>query len=133
MKKQKVISNWDQYKRMQCNINKATSNEQVSKLTSQYYQYLQQLLVHSPEDQAIFNDTFLKLTYKYNPEQDFIVQFQKMFKQLKGAYYRDTRCNIYYQLEEDRLNIPIPDKEDTGTVETGFIDKIRNVLQSPIV
>lgn len=104
--------NWDKYRRMQCNIEKATVNESVASLTTKHYQQLQKVLVHSPEDQAIFNDTFLKLTYRYNPDRDFVEQFKQIFSQLKGAYYRDSKCNIHYQLEEDRLNIPIP-FEDT--------------------
>lgn len=30
------------------------------------------MLVKQPEDRDIFNDTYLKLTYKYNPNKDFI-------------------------------------------------------------
>lgn len=129
MKKQKDMYNWDKYRRMQCNIEKATVNESVASLTTKHYQQLQKVLVHSPEDQAIFNDTFLKLTYRYNPDRDFVEQFKQIFSQLKGAYYRDSKCNIHYQLEEDRLNIPIP-FEDTieASKDTSFIDRLKAIL-----
>ena len=51
-----------------------------------HHKQLWDLLVHSPEDKDIFNDTYLKLTYKYNPDKDFIEQFKWVFNQLKGAY-----------------------------------------------
>lgn len=28
--------------------------------------------VNTPEDEDVFNDTYLKITYKYNPEKDFV-------------------------------------------------------------
>lgn len=75
--------NWDKYKRMQCNIEKAMLNDSVAQLTSQHYQQLYKELVITPEDRDIFNDTFLKLTYKFNPQKDFKEQFRWFFKQLK--------------------------------------------------
>ena len=122
------MNNWDQYKRMQCNIEKATQNETVSKLTNRHYKWLYKLLVHSPEDQDIFNDTYLKLTYKYNPEKDFVEQFKFIFSQLKGAYYRDAKCNIHYQLQEDRINIPFENRTGEEVKDTSYIDNLKKVL-----
>lgn len=105
------MNNWDKWKRMQCNLNKAVMNAQVANLMNQNYQQLWNEFVKTPEDQDVFNDAYLKLTYKYVPEQDFVEQFRHIFKQLKGAYYRDDSANHYYQLNEDRLNVPEPEEE----------------------
>ena len=119
MKVLKDMNNWDKYKRMQCNIEKAIINEVIMNLTLKNYNQLQMELVKSPEDWDIFNDTYLKLTYKYNPNKDFKEQFKWLFNQLKGAYYRDDKCNHFYTLEEDRISTPdfikdeenVPDKD----------------------
>lgn len=39
---------------------------------NRHYKYLHSLLVISKDDEGIFNDTYLKMTYRYNPELDFI-------------------------------------------------------------
>lgn len=107
------MNNWDKYKRMQCNMQKATYNPETITLMGQHYQQLYNTLVSTPEDEDIFNDTYLKITYKYNPDKDFVEQFKWLFNQLKGAYYRDDRANHFYQIREDLISIPdyIPDTE----------------------
>ena len=57
--------------------------------------YLHSRLVKADDDEATFNDAYLMLTRKYNPEQDFIDQFIKAFNQLKGEYQRDDKCYNY--------------------------------------
>ena len=107
------MNNWDKYKRMQCNMQKATYNPDTITLMGQYYQQLYNTLVSTPEDEDVFNDTYLKITYKYNPDKDFVEQFKWLFNQLKGAYYRDDRANHFYQIREDLISIPdyLPDTE----------------------
>ena len=107
------MNNWDKYKRMQCNMQKATYNYTVINLMQKYYCQLHSMLVNTPQDEDIFNDTYLKMTYKYNPSKDFVEQFKWLFNQLKGAYYRDDRANHFYQLREDLISIPdnLPDTE----------------------
>ena len=107
------MNNWDKYKRMQCNMQKATYNPETITLMGQHYQQLYNTLVSTPEDEDIFNDTYLKITYKYNPDKDFVEQFKWLFNQLKGAYYRDDRANHFYQIKEDLISIPdyLPDTE----------------------
>ena len=119
------MNNWDKYKRMQCNIQKASFNKEVNSLMEQHYQQLYQSLVNSKADEDVFNDTYLKITYKYNPDKDFVEQYKWLFRQLKGAYYRDDRCNHFYQIDEDRLNIPdfIPDGKPV--VDTSIVDKLK--------
>ena len=107
------MNNWDKYKRMQCNMQKATYNYTVINLMQKYYCQLHSMLVNTPQDEDIFNDTYLKMTYKYNPDKDFVEQFKWLFNQLKGAYYRDDRANHFYQIREDLISIPhnLPDTE----------------------
>ena len=107
------MNNWDKYKRMQCNMQKATYNPDTITLMGQHYQQLYNTLVSTPEDEDVFNDTYLKFTYKYNPDKDFVEQFKWLFNQLKGAYYRDDRANHFYQIREDLISIPdyLPDTE----------------------
>lgn len=66
-----MIKNYDKYKRMEGNLNRALPNEVVANYTNQYYSELRSLLVNTTEDEDIFQDTFIKLTYKYNPEEPF--------------------------------------------------------------
>jgi len=54
------------------NINKAIPNSEVNRLLQLHYKYLHSRLVKSDKDEAVFNDTYLKLTYNYNPSKDFI-------------------------------------------------------------
>ena len=119
------MNNWDKWKRMQCNLNKAVMNAQVANLMNQNYQQLWNEFVKTPEDQDVFNDAYLKLTYKYVPEQDFVEQFRHIFKQLKGAYYRDDSVNHYYQLNEDRLNVPEPEEEVKVRRNVDIITKLQ--------
>ena len=130
MKHLKGMNNWDKYKRMQCNIQKASFNMEVNRMMEQHYQQLHQALVTSKADEDIFNDTYLKITYKHNPDKDFVEQFKWLFRQLKGAYYRDDRCNHFYQIDEDRLNIPdfIPDSKPV--VDTSIVDRLKTVIKS---
>ena len=129
MKGLKEMNNWDKYKRMQCNIEKAIINEVIMNLTLKNYNQLQMELVKSPEDRDIFNDTYLKLTYKYNPNKDFKEQFKWLFNQLKGAYYRDDKCNHFYTLEEDRISIPdfIKDEENVPDKDVDLITKLKAI------
>ena len=123
------MNNWDKYKRMQCNIEKAIINEVIMNLTLKNYNQLQMELVKSPEDWDIFNDIYLKLTYKYNPNKDFKEQFKWLFNQLKGAYYRDDKCNHFYTLEEDRISIPdfIKDEENVPDKDVDLITKLKAI------
>ena len=126
------MNNWDKYRRMQCNIQKASYNSEVNSLMEQYYQQLYQALVFSKADKDIFNDAYLKITYKYNPDKDFMEQFKWLFNQLKGAYYRDDRCKHFYQIYEDRLTIPDFIPENKPVVDTSIVDRLKDKY-SPIV
>lgn len=125
------INNWSEFRRMQINIDKAQYNPVVSELLTKHYHYLHSTLVKSEADEDIFNDTFLKLTYNYNPDKDFIQQYQYYFKLLKGAYYRDSKVTNY-------LVIPIGDRDFAeeeseqiiNTTNADFIETIKTEIKN---
>ena len=94
--------NWDKYRRMQCNIDKGICNKAVSQLLILHYSTLHTELVKADEDEGTFNDTFIKLTYHYSPEGDFVEQFRYYFRLLKGAYSRDSKALCISPLKEDK-------------------------------
>ncbi len=95
-----------------------------------HYGKLHKELVVKDCDQDIFHDTFIKLTYKYNPDKDFKEQFRWLFRQLKGAYFRDDRGIKMYRLDDSRLNIPsfIPDEEVIISKDNSLVDKLKAIL-----
>ena len=112
---------WSSYNRKQVNIEKAIPNDEVSYYLQQHYKYLHSLLVKNPQDEDTFNDTYLKLTYNYNPDKDFIEQFKYYFNLLKGAYYRDDKvANYYLYLVDDYSGL---DKEDIEYYEDTPVKK----------
>lgn len=103
------------YKRIQINIDKSIPNSEVSRLLQLHYRYLHSHLVKSDWDEGIFNDTYLKLTYNYNPSKDFIEQYIYYFKLLKGAYNRDDKvANYYVELVEVYDKVDTADYSDTS-------------------
>lgn len=103
------------YQRKQVNINKAIPNSEVNRLLQLHYKYLHSRLVKSDSDEGIFNDTYLKLTYNYNPAKDFIEQYIYYFQLLKGAYYRDDKvANYYVELVEVYDKVDTADNSDTN-------------------
>lgn len=63
-----MIYNWSKYRRKQNNLEKAEYNYLVNDAISKHYRYLHSRLVKTDADEATFNDAYLKLTRKYNPE-----------------------------------------------------------------
>ena len=125
------MNNWDKYKRMQINIDKALLNAAVTNLTMKHYDKLHKELVVKDCDQDIFHDTYLKLTYKYNPDKDFREQFRWLFYQLKGAYFRDDKGAIIYRLDDSRLVIPdfLSDEETIPSKDASIVDKLKAILK----
>lgn len=111
---------YSKYKRKQNNIEKAISNQEVNFFFTQHYKYLYSLLVKTDEDADTFNDTYLKITYNYNPDKDFIDQFKYLFNQLKGAYNRADKVEKYHFTQLNDIDYPeiiideyvTPDKSD---------------------
>ena len=96
-----MIYNWSKYRRKQNNLEKSEYNYMVNEAINKHYRYLHSRLVKVVDDEATFNDAYLMLTRKYNPEQDFIDQFIKAFNQLKGEYQRDDKCYNYAETKVD--------------------------------
>lgn len=109
---------WSSYKRKQVNISKAVSNDMVALLLTQNYKYLYSHLVKTDTDKGVFNDTYLRLTYSYNPDMDFIEQFTYYFNLLKGAYYRDNKVANYYVGLDQAADIAVQPDYDLDTPDT---------------
>ena len=125
-----MIYNWSKYRRKQNNLEKAEYNYLVNDLLTKHYRYLHSLLVKSESDESTFNDTYLKLTREYNPEQDFIDQFIKAFNQLKGEYQRDDKCYNYaetkVEIYTDNIQLTDSEPEETKpTLKTALINNIK--------
>ena len=106
-------------------------NEEMAQYIQQHYHYLHSLLVRKEEDEATFNDTYLKLTYNFNPDKDFIDQFRYYFKLLKGAYYRDSKVEYYHLKNLEGIDIadssaqeeePYKDKKDINQLKRDIQD-----------
>ena len=93
-------NNWSSYRRKQVNIEKAAYNPEISRLLQLHYKHLHSLLVRVEGDEDTFNDTYLKLTHSYNPNQDFIEQYKHTFYNLKYAYEQDDKQLNYLELTE---------------------------------
>lgn len=109
---------WSSYKRKQVNISKAVFNDIVGLLLTKNYKYLYSHLVKSDTDKDVFNDTYLRLTYSYNPDIDFIEQFKYYFNLLKGAYYRDDKVANYYVGLDQAADIAVYPDYDLDTPDT---------------
>lgn len=122
-----LTNNHDQFRIEQNNIDKSITNREVSILMSKHYQYLHNLLVKIEFHEDIFQDTFLKLTYNYDPDREFIEQFEYYFNMLKGWYYRSSKV-IKYHIRELDDNLDIEDEEEIEQInETNFED-LRNAV-----
>lgn len=124
-----LTNNHDQFRIEQNNIDKAIPNKKVSFLMEKHYYYLHNLLVKIEFHEDIFQDTYLKLTYNYNPEIDFVEQFEYYFNMLKGWYYRSGKV-IKYHIGQLNENLDVEEQEtDTQIIETNFED-LRNAILS---
>lgn len=122
-----LTNNHDQFRIEQNNIDKSITNREVSILMSKHYYYLHNLLVKIEFHEDIFQDTFLKLTYNYDPDREFIEQFEYYFNMLKGWYYRSSKV-IKYHIRELDDNLDIEDEEEIEQInETNFED-LRNAV-----
>ena len=120
---------YSKYRRKQNNLNKAVMNEEVAQYIQQHYHYLHSLLVRKEEDEATFNDTYLKLTYNFNPDKDFIDQFRYYFKLLKGAYYRDSKVENYHLSRLEGIDIADKPEEESHSVRKMDILELKKDVQ----
>lgn len=94
------ILNWDSARRQSANTRKAVYNETVSNLMKKYYNRLHKQLVKSEMDEEYFNDTYLKLTYKYSGK-NFCEEFLYQFSVIRGGCRRDNKAVKYLSINED--------------------------------
>lgn len=97
-------NHWTKYRTEQINLSKSVYNNEVSELLSLHYKYLHSKLVNCKDDEGIFNDTYLKMTYRYNPQKDFIDQFIYHFNLYKGNYKRYDYSNRSKEISLDDCN-----------------------------
>ena len=121
---------YSKYRRKQNNIDKAVDNEEVAQYLKQHYYYLHSLLVRKEEDEDTFNDTYLKLTYNYNPDKDFIEQFKYFFRLLKGAYYRDNKVENYHLNRLEGIDIADKPEEDSPSVQKIDLTELKTKIQN---
>lgn len=126
-----ITPNWSSYKRKQVNISKAVFNATVSQQLTKHYKYLHNLLVVVDTDEDIFNDTYLKLTYNYQPDIDFAEQYIYYFNLLKGAYYRDDKVAGYYLTLDAAADIAdSPEYDDTAVKDKPSLTNLKASVQS---
>lgn len=125
-----ITPNWSSYKRKQVNISKAVFNAAVSQQLNQHYTYLHNLLVIEEGDEDIFNDTYLKLTYNYQPEIDFKEQFIHYFNLLKGAYYRDDKVAGYYLTLDAAADIADAPKDEDAPKDKPSLTNLKESVMN---
>ena len=112
-------------------MSKAVFNAAVSQQLTKYYKYLHNLLVLVEGDEDIFNDTYLKLTYNYQPDIDFKEQYIYYFNLLKGAYYRDDKVAGYYLTLDAAADIAdSPEYDDTAVKDKPSLTNLKASVQS---
>lgn len=96
--------------RREDNISAASvSNLDVAVLMHENFNCLFPKLIRSDRDRDIFHDTYLRMTRKYNPEEDFQEQFIRNFYILKSAYAKDDtdiRCRTV-SLDDENIHCNI--------------------------
>ncbi|WP_042367549.1 hypothetical protein [Bacteroides neonati] len=65
-------------------IHNAKSNPEAMLLLDKHYKPLSQLITDE-ESAELFNDTVLSISYRYNPDQNFIDLFKYLYKQHRYA------------------------------------------------
>lgn len=125
-----MIYNWSKYRRKQNNLEKSEYNYMVNETITKHYRYLHSRLVKADDDEATFNDAYLMLTRKYNPEQDFIDQFIKAFNQLKGEYLRDDKCYNYAETKVETYSDDVLINAEETIVNT--LDAHKNEIEEQI-
>ena len=106
------MNNWDKYKRMQCNMQKATYNPDTITLMGQHYQQLYNTLVSTPEDEDIFNDTYI------NSISQKAGEISEKFEQGHDVYSTDCEQAFINHIYPECPNI---------SIDYGIMEKATNV------
>ena len=92
--KNKTTWHWESYHRTQATIKKAVENEKVAKLFNDY----KDIIYGVCKDKELVANTYMRLTYEYDENQDFMWQWMALYKKLKFIYGLDKKFeNIRYE------------------------------------
>lgn len=110
----------DKIYRQQHIVEKAQENREVFRLYEEYSGYL-------PKDE-IATDTLLKLTYKYDPKEDFLDQFKRIYLELKKSYEIADRCFGTISLGEHDVPYDESEEQDDYSIhdDQKLIDEVAN-------
>ena len=78
---------WDKYKRVEASLKKAQVNDE---LKDQFKQY-KKIIMDVCKDKEMVNNTYIRLTYEFNPNLDFMTQFMGLYRKLKAIAKIDQR------------------------------------------
>lgn len=100
---------------------------------TKHYRYLHRELVKTDEDEDTFNDTFLKLTYNYDPDKDFVEQYKYYFNLLKGAYQRADKVEQYRISSIEGFDVAdlVSEEEPVGDKKTKF-SELKNSIHNAV-
>jgi hypothetical protein len=126
-----INKTWSSFRRANNSINKAEFNDTVNQLFNTHYKYLYTSLVKSEYDCDVFNDTYIKLTYSYYEDKDFVDEFMRIFKLLKSAYRRDdltegNKLVVHTVFAETIGDSLIEEEEVTSTPGVKYIKDLSN-------
>ena len=105
-KKQKMrnkLGHWDEYHRAMATIKKAVANDKVNGLFNEY----KDIIYGVCKDKDLVANTYLRLTYEYADNQDFMWQFMGLYKKLKYIKAMDAKFEAirYTELTEKEADI----------------------------
>lgn len=92
-------------------LTKSKENPEVMELMTKHYDFLRKKLVRNDNDADMFGDCILYLTYKYNPEEDFIAQFITQFNKIRWTHSLDKKqVDIAMENIDDWENLTTDDE-----------------------
>ena len=78
---------WTKEKRVEASLKKAKENEELNR---QFMAY-KKIILDVCHDWEMVNNTYIRLTYDYNPKVDFMDQFMGLYRKLKAIDRIDKR------------------------------------------
>ena len=110
-------------------IKRSQINEEAMRLLNQNYNFLYNELVKTENDQDLFNDTVLSISYKYNPDNEFNEQFIFHFKSNQVGLTQENKIRNYliqeipenYDIIEDE-----PEYNEDKITMNDFINDLNN-------
>lgn len=96
------LGHWSDYHRTMATIKKSVENEKVNVLFNEY----KDIIYGVCKDTDLVANTYLRLTYEYVENQDFMWQFMALYKKLKFIKSMDEKFEAirYTELTENLEN-----------------------------